>query len=271
VLFALFVLYPIGANAWLSLHQWDGLGPRTWVGLANYREMFSDPAFGVALANNARWLALYALAPVLGLGLALLLSPPLPGMRLARSLFFMPFVLSQVVVGLIFTWFLHTRFGLLNEMLAAFGLGPVAPLDSERGAIYALIAAGLWPQTAYCMILYLTGLSTLRPELVEAARMDGASAWRIVRHVVLPQLRPVHFIVAMVCVVSALRGFDYVVIMTNGGPHGSSSVLAFYMFEQTFLGSRYGYGAAAATVLLALMSGVIGLLLWRLLRAERRA
>lgn len=271
LLFAVFVLYPIVSNAWLSLHAWDGAGPRTWVGLDNYREMFADPAFGISIANNARWLAVYALAPVLGLGLALLLSPPLPGMRIARSVFFMPFVLSQVVVGLMFTWFLHTRFGLLNELLGAVGLGPVAPLDSGRSAIYALAAAGLWPQTAYCMILYLTGLATLRPELVESARMDGASPWRIVRHVVLPQLRPVHFIVAMVCVVSALRGFDYVMIMTHGGPHGSSSVLAFYMVEQTFGRSRYGLGAAAATVLLALMSGVIGVLLWRLLRAERGA
>jgi multiple sugar transport system permease protein len=269
-LFASFVLYPIAGNLWLSLHDWDGAGARTWIGLRNYRELFADPVFYSALQNNLRWLLLYLLAPVLGLALAVLLNQNLFGMRLARSLFFMPFVISQVVVALVFGWFFHSRFGLFNEILAALGLPPAALLDSEGGAIYALILAGLWPQTAYCMILYLTGLATLRAELIEAARMDGASGWRLFRHAVLPQLRPVHFILGMVCVVAALRSFDYVMIMSAGGPHDSSSVLAFYMYEQTFGASRYGYGAAIATVLLALMSGIIGVLLWRLLHSESR-
>lgn len=267
-LFAALVLYPIGANLWLSLHDWNGAGVPTWIGLRNYRELLSDPAFHTAVANNLVWLVAYLAAPVLGLALALLLHQQVPGMRLVRSLFFMPFVISQVVVGLVFAWFFHARFGLFNELSGALGLAPWAPLDSERWSLLALIAAGLWPQTAYCMILYLTGLATIRPELIEAARMDGASGWRLLAHVVLPQLRPVHFIVGMVCVVAALRSFDYVMIMTGGGPFGSSTVLAFYMYEQTFAASRYGYGAAIAAVLLAMMSGIIGVLLWRLLRAE---
>jgi multiple sugar transport system permease protein len=269
VLFAAFVVYPIFDNVWLSLHDWDGAAAqRTWVGAGNYRELIADPVFRTALANNLRWLLVYSAAPVLGLALALLLNQQLFGMRLVRSLFFMPFVISQVVVGLVFAWFLHARFGLLNEFLALLGVGPVAPLENERYAIYALIAAGLWPQTAYCTILYLTGLATLRPELVETARMDGASGWQLFRHAVLPQLTPVHFIVAMVCVVSALRSFDYVMIMTAGGPFDRTSVLAFYMYEQTFAASRYGYGAAIATVLLALMTGLVAVLLVRLFRAE---
>lgn len=270
LLFAAFVLYPLAGNVWLSLHDWNGAGAKSWVGIGNYRELFADPVFFVALSNNLRWLVLYLLAPVLGLALALLLNQNAFGMRLVRSLFFMPFVISQVVVGLVFGWFFHTRFGLFNEILGALGLPPAALLDSERWSIYALILAGLWPQSAYCMILYLTGLATIRPELIEAARMDGASGWRLLRHIVLPQLRPVHFIVAMVCVVAALRSFDYVMIMTGGGPFGSSTVLSYYMYEQTFQASRYGYGAAIATVLLALMSGIVGVLMWRLFRAESR-
>lgn len=270
LLFCAFVLYPLAGNLWLSLHHWDGAGPRAWAGLANYRALAADPVMHTAIANNLLWLAGYLLAPVLGLALAVLLNQSLPGMRLARSLFFMPFVVSQVVVGLVFVWFFHTRFGLLNELLATLGLPGAAPLDSERGAILALVIAGLWPQTAYCMILYLTGLATLRQEIVEAARMDGASGWRLFRHAVLPQLRPVHFIAGMVCVVSALRSFDYVVIMTAGGPYNSSTVLAYYMYEQTFVASRYGYGAAIATLLLALMSTLIGVLLWRMFRGEAR-
>jgi multiple sugar transport system permease protein len=154
-------------------------------------------------------------------------------------------------------------------MLEMAGLPPASLLDSEQYSIYTMIAAGLWPQIAYCMILYMTGLATMPAETIDAARVDGARGWRMLRHVVLPQLAPVHFIVAMVCAVAALRSFDYVIIMTLGGPYDSSTVLAYYMYEQTFLALRYGYGAAIATVLLALMSGIIVALLVRMFRAER--
>ena len=268
-MFSLFVLYPIARSVALSFYDWNGVGVMRWVGLGNYRELFADPVFGTALANNLRWLACYLAAPLLGLALAVFLSQNLPGMRAARTLFFMPFVVSQVVVGLIFGWFFNARFGLFNEILGWVGLPPAAPLDSERWSIYALIVTGLWPQVAYCMILYLTGLAALPGELIDAARVDGATGLSLFRHVVLPLLRPVHFIVALVCAVAALRSFDYVMVMTFGGPYDSSTVLAYYMYEQTFVSLRYGYGAAIATVLLALMSLLTVVLLARLFRHER--
>jgi multiple sugar transport system permease protein len=268
LLFGTFVVYPLGASVLLSFYEWSGIGARTWVGLANYRELFADPVFGVALANNLRWLACYVAAPVAGLALALLLNQALYGMRAVRALFFMPFVISQVVVGLVFAWFFHPRFGLFERMLAGVGLPVVSPLDDEAFSVYTMIAAGLWPQIAYCMILYLTGLASLPAGAIDAARVDGARGWTLFRHVVLPELRPVHFIVAMVCAVAALRSFDYVMIMTGGGPFNSSSVLAFYMYEQTFLAQRYGYAAAVATVLLVLMSAIIVALLVRMFHAH---
>jgi multiple sugar transport system permease protein len=268
-LFSVFVLYPIARSIAISLYDWDGVGPMRWIGLANYGELFADPVFRTALGNNLRWLACYGLAPVVGLALAVFLSQNLPGMRAARTLFFMPFVISQVVVGLIFSWFFNARFGLLNEILGVLALPAVAPLDSEQWSVYALIVTGLWPQSAYCMILYLTGLATIPSELIDAARVDGAKGLALFRYIVLPQLRPVHFLVAMVCAVAALRSFDYVMVMTFGGPYDSSTVLAYYMYEQTFVSLRYGYGAAIATVLLALMSTLTFLLLWRMFRRER--
>ena len=262
--FALFVLYPLAASVALSFQDWDGIGPRRWVGLANYVELAGDPVFRTALANNLTWLLLNLLAPVFGLAIALWINQKLRGMRLARALFFVPFVISPVVVGLVFAWALSGRFGLLG----ALGLGAASPLDSEHGAILAVIGAGLWPQTAYCAILYLAGLTTLRPEQLDAGRIDGAGGWTLLRRVVLPQLRPVTFIAVMVSIVSALRGFDLVVIMTGGGPYDSSTVLGYYMYEQTFLSSRYGYAAAIATVLFALTSGCVFAILRRLLRRE---
>jgi len=269
LLFTVFVLYPIARTVMLSLQAWDGTGDPVWVGLRNYRDLFSDPVFHTALANNVRWLACYLVAPLAGLALAIFLQQSLPGMRVVRSLFFMPFVLSQVVVGLVFSWFFNGRFGLFDQLVAALGGTPPALLDSERGALYTMVVAGLWPQIAYCMILYVAGLATLPRDIVDAARVDGARGWPLFRHVVVAQLRPVHFIVAMVCAVAALRSFDYVVIMTLGGPYDSSTVLAYYMYEQTFLATRYGYGAAIAVVLLCLMSAIIVALLWRMIRRER--
>ena len=269
VLFALFVIYPIVASVRLSLYDWNGVGEMTFVGLANYRELATDPVFRTALGNNLRWLGCYLVAPIVGLALALLLHRAAFGMGAVRSLFFMPFVVSQVVVGLVFGWFFNTRFGLFNALLQSVGIGPVAPFDSEVWSLYPMIVAGLWPQIAYCMILYLTGRTSVAQDSIDAARVDGAHRWSLVRYVIVPQLRPVHFIVAMVCAVAALRSFDYVMIMTLGGPHDSSTVLAYYMYEQTFVATRYGYGAAVAVVLLALMSAIIVALLWRMFRHER--
>ena len=269
VMFAIFVIFPIIQSLWLSLQDWDGVGVPRWVGFANFAELVGDPGFWVALRNNMLWLLGSSLAPAIGLGLALFLNQTVRGIRVIRALFFAPFVISQVVVGLVFAWFFHAEFGLLDAALRRLGLQPLALLAHEELSIIAVITASLWPQAAYCTILYLTGLMSLRPEMIEAARVDGAGGWALLWDIVIPALRPVTFIVAMVCVVGAMRSFDLVVIMTGGGPYGQSSVLAHYMYEQVFLASRHGYGAAVAAVLFAVMGACVGLFLWRLLRGER--
>jgi multiple sugar transport system permease protein len=269
LLFALFVLYPIVASIGLAFYEWNGVGPKTWVGLANFHDLLADHVFYTALANNLIWLGLIVAAPILGLAVALLLDRMTLAMRLARSLFFLPFVISQVVVGMIFAWFFNADFGLLNRLLTGLGAAPIAPLESEH-AIFAVILAGLWPQTAYCMMLYLAGLTAIDRGSVDAARLDGAHGWRLVWHIVIPQLWPAHFIVAMVCVVSALRSFDLVMIMTRGGPYDSSTVLALYMYEQAFLNLRYGYAAAIASVQFVLMATCVSFFLWHMLRRERQ-
>ncbi len=268
VLFSTFVLWPIGSSLWLSLHSWDGVSPPVFIGLGNYAELLTDDVFWTAIVNNVWWLALYMLAPVVGLAVALFLNQTVMGIRLYKSLFFFPFVISQVVVGLVFSWFLNPQFGLLAAGLKGLGLPVVSLLDSERWATFAVIAAGLWPQSAYCMILYLTGLTAMNPEVIEAARMDGVGGRKLLWHVVLPELRPATFIAIVVSVVGALRSFDLVAIMTLGGPYNSSTVLAYFMYEQTFLSSRYGYGAAIATVLFLIMDVYIAFFLWRMLRRE---
>ncbi|WLD57857.1 sugar ABC transporter permease [Salinispirillum sp. LH 10-3-1] len=269
ILFLVYVISPVLQSIWLSFYDWDGLSPKVWIGLENYRELIYDDRFWTSLKNNVIWLVLFMLAPVFGLAIALFLNQQVFGIRLVKSLFFFPFVISQVVVGLVFTWFYDPSFGLLNVALEAFGFNKVAILANDQYVTYGIIAAGLWPQIAYCMILYLTGLNNLNPEQLEAARMDGAKGWRMLWYIVLPQLRPATFIAVVVTVIGALRSFDLVATMTAGGPYGSSNVLAYYMYEQAIGNYRVGYGAAIATVLFLIMLIYISFFLWRMLRTEK--
>ena len=134
---------------------------------------------------------------------------------------------------------------------------------------FGIIAAALWPQTAYCMILYLTGLTAVSPELIEAARIEGAKGFTLLRRVILPQLRPATFIAVVVTVIGALRSFDLISVMSDGGPYGSSTVLAFFMYEQAIKYYRQGYGAAIAVVLMLIMLVYIAYFLTRMIRQER--
>ena len=276
--FAVYVIIPIFQSFYISLYEWDGLGDINetgeFVGLANYERLLgNDRKFQVSFWNNLRWLVLYLLAIPMGLFIALFLNQTVTGIRVYKSLFFFPFVISQVVVGLVFSWFYLPREGLLNAILGVVGMGPVNILGDPSLATYGIIAAGLWPQTAYCMILYLTGLNAVDPEQVEAARLDGAKGWRMLWYVIIPQLKPATFIAFVVTIIGALRSFDLISVMTNGGPFGSTRVLSFYMFEESLseFGFRMGYGAAIAVVLFFIMLFFIVYFLYSMWRDEQGA
>ncbi|UWR24471.1 carbohydrate ABC transporter permease [Sulfitobacter sp. S190] len=270
-MFIVYVIMPIFQSISISFYEWDGLGEATYVGTSNYVELMDDEDFYVSLKNNVIWLVLYMLALPAGLFVALFLNQTVRGIRIYKSLFFFPFVISQVVVGLVFSWFYDPSFGLFNIVIGWFGADPIAVLADERYVTYGIIAAGLWPQTAYCMILYLTGLNAVDPEQIEAARLDNAKGLKMLWYVVLPQLKPATFIAVVVTVIGALRSFDLISIMTDGGPYGTSRVLAFYMYEQAFseYGFRMGYGAAIAVVLFAIMMVYIAGFLFKMYRDER--
>jgi len=291
--FILYVIAPIFQSISYSFTRWNGLydinGVWTgeWVGFHNYRVLFKDPNFYISLKNNLLWLLLFMLAVPLGLGIALFLNQSVRGIRIYKSLFFFPFVISQVVVGLIFTWAYNPDFGLLAEIWSWFfcsteenfmgnltrvcSVEPPSILGNEHSATYGIIAAGLWPQIAYCMILYLTGLNNVSSEQIEAARLDGAKGWKMLWHVVIPQLKPATFIAVVVTVIGALRSFDMIATMTQGGPFGSTNVLAYYMYDQA-VGEgvgRYGYGSAIATILFLIMLVYISYFLWRMYQDEK--
>lgn len=293
IFFAIYVVFPIFESLWLSLYEWNGLydadgnSTATWVGFQNYVKLWDDPNFWTSLRNNLLWLILYMLAVPAGLFIALYLNQTVTGMRFYKSMFFFPFVISQVVVGLIFGWFYNPDFGVVGTVWKAifceetvnivgnvtFTCSRPAPdiLSSPEWATYGIIFAGLWPQIAYCMILYLTGLNNVAADQIEAARLDGAKGWKMLWYVVVPQLKPATFIAVVVTVIGALRSFDMIAIMTQGGPFGSTNVLSHYMYEVAIseYGERYGYGSAVATVLFGIMLFFISYFLWRMYQDEK--
>jgi multiple sugar transport system permease protein len=277
--FALYVIIPIFQSFYISLYEWNGLGDirenGEYVGLANYERLLtSDRKFEVSFWNNIRWLFLYLLAIPLGLFTALFLNQKVAGIRFYKSMFFFPFVISQVVVGLVFGWFYLPQGGLISEAAQALGFDRVNILGDPKTATYGIIAAGLWPQTAYCMILYLTGLNAVDPEQIEAARLDGAKGRKMLWYVVLPQLKPATFIAFVVTIIGSLRSFDLISVMApNGNPFGSTRVLAYYMFEQSLSerGFQMGYGAAIAVVLFFIMLFFIVYFLYSMWRDEQEA
>lgn len=291
--FMIYVIIPIFQSIRLSFYKWNGLrtadGTSTaeFTGLDNYVSLLDDPNFYTSLYNNFLWLGLFLLAVPIGLGIALFLNQTVRGIRFYKSLFFFPFVISQVVVGLIFGWFYEPTFGMLGEIWGAMfcteelnivgnvrrvcAVEPPNILGDSTYATYGIIFAGLWPQIAYCMILYLTGLNNVAHDQIEAARLDGAKGWKMLRYVILPQLKPATFIAVVVTVIGALRSFDMISTMTDGGPFGSTNVLSLYMYQTAIgeYGSRYGYGSAIATVLFLIMLVFIGFFLFRMYQDER--
>ena len=270
-LFLWWVIGPMFYSFYLSLTDWDGLSDPRFIGLANFQRLVRDPIFYTAVGNNVKWLVSFVTLPVvMGLTLAMALNQNLPGARLIKSIFYSPYILSLVVVGLIFGWIYLPVEGLLNSTLRAVGLGWLQQgwLANPALTTWCIIAAAIWRQVGYIMTLYLAGLQGVDPSLVDAARVDGANGWQSFRHVILPLLSPITVIVVVISVIDSLRSFDLVFIMTRGGPANASTVLANFMYIEAFNNYKMGYGAAIAVVLFLITSVFIFIYLGRVLATE---
>jgi len=256
LLYAIWVVIPAFYTFFLSLTRYDGLLSPEFIGLANYERLFSHDTFYISLLNNLRWVVVFLIVPVtMGLFLAILLSKKIPGARLFKALIYSPMVLAPVVIGLIWTWIYSPRSGLLNHTLTLVGLQTLTRgwLSDPDIAIYAIIFAGVWRHTGYVMLIYLAGLTSIPPDLIEAARIDGASAWQRFRHIIFPLLKPTTTIVIVITMIESLRSFDFVNIMTDGGPFRQTEVLANFMYKEAFARYNMGYGASIAVILFLIM------------------
>ena len=254
----------------LSFTEWRGVGSPKAVGLQNFRELSDDPIFKVAFKNTVRWLIAFGgFSGLLGLSLALLLRAERRGVAVYRSLIFLPVIFSLVVTALVWR-VLYAPEGFFNNALQAVGLGSSGRiwLAEPRTVLYALVVASLWRSSGYIMVLYLAGLKSIDPVLTEAARVDGASRWQLLRHITMPQLKGVNSVVLSVIVIDALRSFDIVYALTKGGPYNSSQLLSTYMFQTAFATGRLGYASAIAVVIFMLSISFIVIYLVRALRED---
>jgi raffinose/stachyose/melibiose transport system permease protein len=266
VVYSMFVLLPIGLAFWYAMYRWNGIGPLTdFVGLDNYRRALADPAFLGSIRHNAIIIALsLTLQLPLALGLALLLNARLRGRALLRMVVFAPFVLSEVVTGVIWLLILQPD-GLADRVLQAVGLGGLVQLWlADRSIVlYTMFVVVTWKYIGFAIILFLAGLQGIPRELADAAEVDGASKPRVFRHITLPLLGPTIRVWAFLSIIGSLQLFDLIWIMTLGGPANASSTMATYMVDRGFRRYQFGYGSAVA-IILFLISFAVSLAYQRL-------
>jgi ABC-type sugar transport system permease subunit len=264
------VFWPAINSFYLSLTDWNGAGPASFVGLRNFRDLAADDVFITALQNNVIWTVGFGGASVaMGLALAVTLNRPRRGVSVYRSAIYLPMVFSLAVTGL-FWRVLYEPQGAINSVLGAVGLGGLERqwLADPDTALYAVLVAAVWRQVGYVMVLYLAGLKGCDPQLDDAAAVDGAGPWQRFWRITMPQLRSVNAIVFAVTVIDSLRTFDIVWTMTRGGPYHSSELLSTVMYQQAFTFLNLGYASALAVVIFLLAIVFIITYLVRQLRQE---
>lgn len=251
---------------YVSFHQWSLIGTSQFNGLSNYSEMVHDNQFWQSLRNTVVYtIGTVPTSMVLGLAVALLLNRKLPFRGLLRSIYFMPVVISGVVVALVGEWLFNDNYGIIDEVLGKFGVGTIHWLSSSTWAMPTLIIMTLWIRVGFCMVIYLAGLQSISGMYYDAAKVDGATVWGQFRHVTWPLLKPTTFLILIINVIFSFKVFDIVYVMTGGGPGFSTTVLVQYIYEQAFQNSDLGYACAMGVVVYLLIL-IFTVVQWRISR-----
>ncbi|GII91110.1 sugar ABC transporter permease [Sinosporangium siamense] len=246
----LFTLVPMVGSLWVSLHEWNLIGTMRWVGLANYAALLSDGDAWRALLNTVLYIAGYLpLVYIGGLGLAVALNRVTRGRDLFRSVYFLPVITSWVVVALMWKWLLNPSEGIVNRLLALMGIEGPGWWTSEEWALPSVILASAWKDLGFVMVILLAGLQAVPRDVLEAARVDGAGAWRRFRDITFPLLTPSTFFVVVISLINGFQVFDQVYVMTGGGPAGASEVVVERVYDLTFRYGRVGDASALSWVL----------------------
>ncbi len=258
LLFAAVIAIPFLMNIGISLTRWTGVGPLRWVGLANYRQLIGDSQFWAAFWHSAAFIVAMAIVPALvGLVLAAALVDVIGtrfGPRTAsilRACIYLPQVLPIAVAAIVWAWILDPESGALNRVLSDVGLGALGQdwLGNPRLALFTVMGVLIWIQIGYPVVMFMAGLQRADPSLAEAAEIDGASWWRRLWRITVPQIRPEIYVVLLTCTIAALKLFGLIFVMTQGGPGDATQVPSYFSYQNFFQYEQVGYGAAIATVL----------------------
>jgi putative chitobiose transport system permease protein len=260
----LFFTVPLAMAFWMSLQDYSGslYSPR-FAGMDNYRRLLESGAFWQAVKQT--FIFLLGVVPcmvILPVFMALLTHEPLPGIKLFRSLLYLPVIVSAVVVAIAWRW-LYASDGLLNWFLSLFGIGKTGWLVNPDIALFSLMVVVVWKGLAYYMMMYLAHLQTLSEQLHEAARMDGAGFWQRQWHITLPHLKPTMIMVGVLSSIACFKIFTEMYVMTRGGPIASTKTLVYFIYERAFEHLDLGIACAAGIFLMLflLMFGIVEMLL----------
>jgi ABC-type sugar transport system permease subunit len=248
-----FLLLPLTSAVYYTFVDFNGFDPSPpWIGVSNFTELARDADAWAAFENNVVWIVVGTSAPIVfGLGLALLVWNVRRGSVLYRVAFFLPFVLPQVAVGVVWGWIYEPSRGWLNRFLEAVGLSSLARgwLGDPDVALYAVLGTAVWATVGFVFVVFLSALRNVDMNLVDAARLDGANAFQRLYHIVLPQIMPVFLMVTTLTLLGGFSVFDIVFVMTGGGPAGATEVLGTYAYSSAFQLNRISYGTALALVI----------------------
>ena len=261
LIYVFFALIPILYNIYISLFDTNPLTPGKFVGLKNYARLLKDTTFLRALRNNI-FLVIGSLAAHMGLGLlfANAIFQKVKGSKFFQSVFFLPSVICGVAVGLIWTFVYHGNYGLLNAFLKLIGQGDLQQvwLSNKNLALICIIVVVMWQWVGYHVVIQLAAMRNIPQELYEAAQLDGASEWQQFKNITVPLIRPILKVDAVLIITGALKYYDLVAVMTNGGPNHATEVMSTYMYYEAFNVLKFGYSSAIGVVLLILcMSAVM--------------
>lgn len=258
---AALTLYPVAHALWTSLHQVMLLFPdEEFVGLANYENVLTGPYFLVALKNSLIFTAVAApTAVILGTATALFLNRSFFGVTALRSIILIPWALPGAISAVLWVWVFHPSWGVINSILFEIGAidRSIQWLSNPRLALVSVIIAHVWTQIPFTVVLMMAALSTLNPELTEAAKIDGANRWQQFRHVVFPHIKAIAVVLLIYNALTAFTSYDIVYAMTGGGPGTATTLLSFQIWKESFSMYDFGAGSAVAFIVVAISALLI--------------
>ncbi|MFJ3669391.1 carbohydrate ABC transporter permease [Streptomyces sp. NPDC090106] len=264
--FLAFLLWPTLRGVYLSFTRFNLLTPAEWVGLDNYDRMVHDPIFWDSLRVTVVYVVInIGVQTVSALAIAVLLQR-LTRSATLRGIVLTPYLMSNVVAGIVWLWILDTQLGIGNEIVAGLGFDRIPFLNDETWAVPTIALINVWRHVGYTALLLFAGLQAIPNDMYEAAKVDGANEWRMFWRITLPLLRPVLAVVLIMTVIGSFQVFDTVAVTTNGGPANATNVLQFYIYGAAFGRFQFGYASAMSVALLVVLSAIT-VLQYRITRA----